>query len=216
MDERDQRDERDKELVRASYDAIYAEYEAWDDDAVDDVRQHAVERAFALVPERRRALDLGCGTGAKIARRLASAFEHLTAVDLSPASIAAARVHLPDAELVVDDMTTVELPLASFDLVTAFFSIIHVPAHEQAALFGRIAGWLVPGGVLVCNVGASPGDQREDFLGAPMFWSALTPEESVAAVEDAGLDVLHHEIDERTEHGQAVRFLWITARRPAV
>ena len=34
-------------------------------------------------------------------------------------------------------------------------------------------------------------------------------------MEAAGLDVLHHEIDERTEHGVAVRFLWITARRPS-
>ncbi|MFI5045470.1 MAG: class I SAM-dependent DNA methyltransferase [Acidimicrobiia bacterium] len=211
----DAAEQRDKDLVRDSYDQIYARYEAWDDEAIDNVRQQALERALSLIPTRSHALDLGCGPGRKTSRLLATSFEHLTAVDISPRSIAAARAHLPHAELLVADMTTVELPSATFDLVTAFFSIIHVPAGEQPALFTRIAGWLVPDGVLVCNLGASAGDQREDFLGAPMFWSALTPAESVAAVERAGLDVLHHEIDERTEHGVAVRFLWITARRPA-
>jgi SAM-dependent methyltransferase len=201
------------ELVRASYDAIFERYAAWDDDAIDDVRQRTFERALARVPSRSRALDLGCGTGTKITHRIASEFEHLTAVDLSARSIAEARAALPDAELLVADMTTIDLPASSLDLVTAFFSIIHVPGAEQPALFRRIATWLAPGGILVCNLGTVPGDQHADFLGAPMFWSALAPTESVAAIEDAGLEVLDHEVDTRTEHGVAVSFLWITARR---
>jgi SAM-dependent methyltransferase len=211
----DARDERDRRLVRDAYDEIYARYEAWDDDAVDDVRQRAFDRALALVPGRGRALDLGCSTGTKITHRLASSFAHLTALDLSPRSIDAARANLPDVELLVADMTTVDLPPSSYDLVTAFFSIIHVPADEQPGLVARIAGWLAPGGVFVANFGAAPGDQREDFLGAPMFWSALLPEETVAAIRSAGLDVLDHQIDERTEHGAPVRFLWVTARNGA-
>lgn len=209
-----QRDARDKALVRDGYDAMYHRYEAWDDDPIDDVRHHTLDRALELVPARTRVLDLGCGTGTKIARRLAASFDHLTAVDISPRSIEAARAHLPTAELLAADMTTVELPLASFDLVTAFFSIIHVPANEQPGLLQHIAGWLVPGGAFVANFGAAAGDQRADFNGAPMFWSALAPDETLAAVHDAGLDVVRHEIDERTEHGVAVRFLWVTARRP--
>ena len=45
--------------MRDAYDEIYAAYEAWDDDAIDDVRQHAFDRALSLVPARARALDLG-------------------------------------------------------------------------------------------------------------------------------------------------------------
>lgn len=202
------------ELVRESYDEIFERYAAWDDDAVDEVRHKAFERALACAPSRRRALDLGCGTGTKITSRIASEFEHLTAVDVSSQSIAAARAALPDAELLVADMTTLELPAASFDLVTAFFSIIHVPGEEQPALFRRIATWLAPGGILVCNLGTVAGDQHDDFLGAPMFWSALSPSESLVAIAGAGLVVLDHEIDTRTEHGVAVSFLWITAQRP--
>jgi len=207
-------DERDKDLVRDAYDAIYARYEAWDDDAVDDVRQHVLDRALELVPSRTRALDLGCGTGTKITRRLASSFDRLTAVDLSPRSIDAARVNLPDVELRAGDMTTIDLAPSAFDLVAAFFSIIHVPADEQPPLFDRIAGWLAPGGIFAANFGGAAGDQREEFLGAPMFWSALAPDATVAAIERSGLDVLDQEIDERMEHGAPVRFLWVTARRP--
>ena len=58
------------------------------------------------------------------------------------------------------------------------------------------------------------GDQREDFLGAPMFWSALAPDDTVTALGHAGLEVLDRRLDERTEHGAPVRFLWVVARRP--
>src|SRR5262249_49474155 len=150
-----------------------------------DVRRVMLDRALSVVPSRRRALDLGCGTGSKITTRIVSEFEHLTAIDLSPRSVDAARANLPGADVLVADMATVELPAASFDLVTAFFSIIHVPADEQPDLVARIARWLVPGGVFVGTFAAAAGDERHDFLGATMFWSGVEPHDTLAALEAA-------------------------------
>ena len=140
-------------------------------------------------------------------------FARVIAVDLSPKSIAAARARLPGVEFLVGDMTQLDLPSASFDLVTAFFSIIHVPAAEQPDLLRRIAEWLTTGGVLVCTLGVHAGDSFEEFLGAPMFWSGRGTPDSVAMVEEAGLRVLWAEVDTQVEHGATVSFLWLTARR---
>lgn len=50
-------------------------------------------------------------------------------------------------------MTAVDFPYATVDLLTAFYSVIHVPRQEHADLLRRIVGWLVPGGILILTMG---------------------------------------------------------------
>ena len=79
----------------------------------------------------------------------------------------------------------------------------------------RIRDWLVPGAVLLFNVGLDAGDGGEaDWLGVPMYWSGPGTDATVATVRDAGLEVLDATIDTVTEHGTDATFFWVTARRP--
>ena len=66
-------------------------------------------------------------------------------------------------------MATVEFRPASFDLFTAFFSLLHVPRREHAAVLGSIRRWLRPTGVAILTMGAGPGGDgvEADWLGAP-------------------------------------------------
>ncbi|KAL2256263.1 hypothetical protein VTK26DRAFT_1920 [Humicola hyalothermophila] len=50
-------------------------------------------------------------------------------------------------------MAALSFPPASLDAVVALYSIIHLPREEQAALMGRVAAWLRPGGVVLANFG---------------------------------------------------------------
>jgi SAM-dependent methyltransferase len=50
-------------------------------------------------------------------------------------------------------MITLSFPVASFDAVAAFYSLIHVPRDEQAGLLRAIAVWLQPGGLLIAGMG---------------------------------------------------------------
>jgi hypothetical protein len=71
-------------------------------------------------------------------------------------------------------MTKVEFVPDRFSAVIAFYSIIHVPVEEQPELFGKIRGWLQPGGYFMATVGhtAWTGTQRDWLVpGATMFWS---------------------------------------------
>jgi SAM-dependent methyltransferase len=113
-------------------------------------------------------------------------------------------------------MTNVEFDPGSFDAVVAFYALIHVPRDEQAALLGRIAGWLRPKGFLFATlgVGDDPGTVEEDWLGSPMFFSHFDAQGNRAMVAAAGLTVEIAEVRNEEEHGEPVPFLWVLARKP--
>jgi cyclopropane fatty-acyl-phospholipid synthase-like methyltransferase len=73
-------------------------------------------------------------------------------------------------------MTALRLPAGSVGAVTAFYSVGHVPEQEHAALFGRIAAWLRPGGLFLAGLACGDTDGVDgDWLGAPMFFSSHDP-----------------------------------------
>lgn len=195
---------------------MYERYEQWAADEDGDARGARLDAVLPLVPSRRAALDLGCGTGVTATARLSREFDAVTAIDISARSIDAARGRVPGVDFRVGDMTEIELPAHAFDLVTAFSSILHVPATEQPALVRRVASWLAPDGVFLFDVGLHAGEQNEDdWFGAPMCWSSLGYDETLAMVAAAGLRIVSAEVDTHVEHGCDASFLWVTAQSAA-
>ncbi len=98
------------------------------------------ERLLALVPDRRRALDLGCGPG-KVAVALAEHFGEVVALDPSEPMLAAGRAadagRHPNIAWTLGKGETYE-DAGGFDLVAAGTSI-HWPDHT--ALFPKLARW---------------------------------------------------------------------------
>jgi ubiquinone/menaquinone biosynthesis C-methylase UbiE len=206
-----------KALVASGYDRMFRRYATW---SSGDVLRH---RYIDLVIEQNlikpgaRALDLGCGTGALATKYLSERFE-VTGVDFSQRSIDAARREVPGARFVVADMATIDFPPRTFELVTAFYSLIHVPRQEHAGVLERIATWLRPGGVLIATMSAKSGGEGTgpDWLGVPMYWSNWDAETNRRLVTQAGLEIVRAVTEETLEDGEPVPFLWIVARaRPA-
>ncbi len=90
-----------------------------------------------------------------------------------------------------EDMTIVKFDAASFAAIVSLFAIIHVPLLEQRPLFERISTWLRPNGYLLASVGnrAWTG-YREDWHGAPMYWSKADEETYLAWLDELGFKVL--------------------------
>jgi len=132
-------------------------------------------------------------------------------IDGSARQIQLARSNVPTAEFLQADMTTVQFAPASFDAISAFYSITHVPRNEHAALFERVATWLRPGGAFVASLGAGQlCDWRGNWLGVEMFFSHFGPETNEQLVRDAGFAIEQSKLVEQdNEDG---RFLWIVAR----
>jgi cyclopropane fatty-acyl-phospholipid synthase-like methyltransferase len=202
-----------KRIVAAGYDAIAETYRDWAEaDAWPRLEWLALLEAE--LPDGSAVLELGCGAGVPVTRRLAER-HRVTAVDLSARQIQLARPNAPGATCVHGDALTVELPAASFDAAVSLYMTGHVPRDEQLELVRRVARWLRPGGLLLMTLtqGASDGVVEADWLGAPMFFAGEEPETSLARVRATGFDVLRAELVPQVEFGREVRFLWLLARR---
>ena len=100
----------------------------------------------ALPVDLDEVLDVGCGAGS-FAVRLAARARHVDAIDRAPHMIALARERVPaNVDVWVEDMTTVRLPPARYDVVTSISALHHV---ELTQVLPRLAQTLRPGGLLV-------------------------------------------------------------------
>ena len=174
-----------KDVVRNGYDKASYQYRGEAEIDLNDPNLEVtlrysewLDRLESELPRLSRILELGCGCGLPVARRLAPQYDY-TGVDLSPVQCERARQYVPQAAIQCADMTRLDYPNASFDAVLAFFSIIHVPLPEQPALFLRISDWLRPAGLFMVTIPLTAWTgTEEDWYGsgAAMYWShASTP-----------------------------------------
>lgn len=161
-----------KLIVRRGYDLVSRAYRA--DDADDGQYGSWLDLLERRVSPGSPVLDLGCGCGVPVARRLAARYA-VTGVDLSAVQIERARELVPAATFICADMSTVSFLDETFAAITCLYALIHLPIAEQPALLRDICRWLRPGGVFMATVGhrAWTGLER-DWLGVKggdMWWS---------------------------------------------
>jgi SAM-dependent methyltransferase len=206
-----------KDIVERGYDRIGAEYERWSAKANDPARERYLGVLFDGLPEGAELLDLGCGSGELLTRRLSERFR-VTGVELSSRMVELARRNVPGATFVRADMASVEFPPERFDGVCAFYSLTHLPPGELPALLRKVATWLKPGGLFVASMssGEDPGSVEDDWVGgAPMYFAGHAAEKNEELVEDAGLRVVSARRKAIREEGGSVTFLWVVSGEEA-
>lgn len=202
-----------REIVEAGYDRIAARHLAWIDQIRGDPRLRFLNDLIARLPAHPVALDLGCGAGVPCTALLAGRGD-VTGVDLSGNQLNLARQKVPGARFIKADMTSLELPPASFDAVTALYSIAHVPRGQHADLFRRIATWLRPGGYFLASLGCGTDDGTVEYwLGAPMFFSSHDGQTNRRLLAEAGLAILADERVTMQEPEGPATFQWVLAAK---
>ena len=163
-------------------------------------------RVLARVPKGGTALDLGCGAGSityELARRA-----HVVGLDRSSVQLALAREAAPRARFVRADIADVAFAPASFDVVVAFWTLIHVRRERHAEVFAAIRAWLRSGGILAGTFGSSDTpEDRSDFFGAPMAWSHFDARTTRRLLQDAGFELEQAEVI--ADEGE--QSLWVIA-----
>ncbi|MNK37127.1 Cypemycin methyltransferase [compost metagenome] len=170
--------EREREMEHvfdaAFWDRMYRHRDAaWDGEPNGFLAQETTDRLPGT------ALDLGCGEGAD-AVWLANRGWRVTAVDLS--NVALDRGRAADTAQAVSwlqaDMLVWQPPAEAYDLVSLHY--VHVPPAERAALFGRLARAVRPGGTVLV-VAHHPSD-LETTVGRPPIPDLYFTSEEVAAL----------------------------------
>ena len=204
-------DER-KQTVQAAYDALGPRFGQWAEEIEGDPWDRFLEELEVRLPAGGRMPDLGCGTGTRIARHTGTV--ELVAVDLSEEQLRLARANLPGSTLVHGDFGALDFATETFDAVTAFYSIMHVPRDEHQGLFERIAGWLKPGGLFLASLSHVGGEDRTyEWLGVEMFFSGFDAETNRRLLHEAGFELILDELVWMREPEGEAAFLWVLARR---
>jgi ubiquinone/menaquinone biosynthesis C-methylase UbiE len=159
-----------------------------------------------LPPAPARIADLGCGTGT-LTVLLADAGHRVDGLDFSPAMLAKARVKTAGhsrVRLVEGDASDPPLPPATYDVVLSRHVLWAMP--DPAEALRRWVALLRPEGVLVLIEGR---------------WSngfGLTPDQTLALVEDAGRRGRLTPLDDPVYWGRAIddeRYLVVSPPPPA-
>jgi cyclopropane fatty-acyl-phospholipid synthase-like methyltransferase len=202
-----------KEIVAAGYDRVASRYPELESAGSQWPRLRRLRALLAELPPGSRILDLGCGNGLPALAAIAERHE-ATGVDISAAQVEAARGNAPAARVLEGDAGACDFPPETFDAVVAFYVLDHIPREEHAALFGRIAGWLRPGGLLLFTTELEEEEGTVgEWLGTPMFFSQFHPAITAGLVEEAGFELLRQEAEAQLEGDREITYVWFFARK---
>jgi ubiquinone/menaquinone biosynthesis C-methylase UbiE len=124
-------------------------------------------------------------------------------VDFSEAQIELAKKNVLNAEFLCEDITRLNFPENTFDGITSYYAIIHIPREEHRSLIANFHRMLKAGGFALLCLGAQHliDDIDENYLGTRMYWSHYDTETYLKMLNDCGFSILwsKHVTDETCE-----------------
>lgn len=184
--------------IARSYDDLAGQWGSENFPRESGIRQH--ERAIAFTTQRRRALDVGCGSSGRIIDLLKKHGFDAEGLDVSRRMIEFAKRRNPDVVFHHADICEWKLPRA-YDFVSAWDSIWHVPLSQQEHVLKKLLNGLSPGGVLIFTMGGldAPSEKVDSAMGPRMYYSALGIPNTLKLLSDAGCVCRHLEYDQYPE-----------------
>ena len=178
-----------KKTVRDGYNRIAGRYLAERHRDSQDVR--LLDEFMERLPAHANVLDAGCGAGIPVSLILSERFQ-ATGVDFSEVQIELAKKNVPHATFLCQDMTKMDFADETFDGITSYYAIIHVPREEHQHLLENFYRMLMPGGLALLCLGAEHlvDDIDEAYLGTRMYWSHFDAATYLQMLRDCGFSIL--------------------------
>ena len=195
--------------IASSYDRLARQWAADTFNRLNGLPQH--QRALRFLSRRGRALDVGCGSSGRFIDLLLAEGFTPEGLDLSAEMLRLARLRHPQVRFHHADICRWEPP-CSYDFITAWDSIWHVPLDHQERVLKKLCAALAPGGVLIWTTGGldAPGEKRDAAMGPPLYYSVLGLLGTLQTVADAGCICRHLEYDQLPE-----QHVFLIAQKPA-
>ena len=184
--------------MRNSYDSIAEE---WHASRTDFGARKYVDLILGRLTPGAKLLDLGCGTGAPVARYVVRNGFRVVGVDQSAGMLEIARRVVPEAELIQADMREVDVA-EGFAAVIAWDSVFHVGRAHHRAIFRKVSRLLDPGGWLLLSAGGSGHEGfTSEMFGHTFFYSGYEPEEVLGLLRGEGFEIDLCEEDDPSSRG---------------
>ncbi|MDZ4185492.1 MAG: class I SAM-dependent methyltransferase [Desulfuromonadales bacterium] len=158
-----------------------------------------LDMALKFASEGRLALDVGCGAGGRIIRKLEEQGFAVTGLDVSEAMVNLAHRHHPDASFLVQDICTWETD-KTFDFIIAWDSIFHLPLHMHQPVIDKLCTLLKMNGVLIYTFGNATGEHTDRWQEEEFYYSSIGINGNLTALINNGLTVMHLELDQFPEN----------------
>jgi len=157
-----------------------------------------IGRAISYCRNRGKALDVGCGSGGRIIRKLLAEGFDVTGIDLSQNMIDIARGLHPEVRFHVADICTWESDV-HYDFIVAWDSIFHLPVKAHRPVVSKLCGMLNTGGILVYTFGDAVGEHESEWHGEKFLYGSIGIDENLKVIMDSGCSCRHLELDQFPE-----------------
>ena len=182
--------------IGQQYDAI-AEW--WHDYHQDsDYGVAALEWALGFASKGGRALDVGCGAGGRLLRKLQARGFHVTGLDASAKMIELARRHHAHGRFLKADISEWQSE-ETFDFILAWDSLFHLPLNHQAPVLTKLCTMLADRGILLYSFGDDTGTHRDNWRGQTFHYSSIGVPQNLEILRANGMRLLHLERDQFPE-----------------
>jgi SAM-dependent methyltransferase len=188
----------DPRQTAASYDQLASHWGREGFMRDNGIEQHA--RAIRLSRGPGYALDVGCGSSGRIIQLLLSRGYAVEGLDLSTEMLAIAQKKHPQVRFHHADICTWEFP-RSYDFISGWDSIWHVPLAQQENLLRKLCAALNPGGILIFTTGVvdTPSEVTNPCQGQPLYHAALGVSATLRLIDQCGCICRHLEQDQFPE-----------------
>ena len=164
------------------------------------------------LPKNGKILDLGCGTGIPIGKKLQSVGFTITGVDVSDEMIKEFQKNLPKAISFRMPMTEIDW-IEEFDGIISSFSLLCLPPNDFSLMSNKIYKALKNNGyfLLFLNEGHSKDGGIWEVQGQKLYTTGISEEEIRDKFEIKGMNIvrLERETIETKEYGKENTMLFL-------
>lgn len=154
-----------------------------------------ISRAISYCKNHGSALDVGCGSGGRVTRKLLDEGFNITGIDASEKMIEIAKLNHSNVDFQVVDICNWQTD-KKFDFIVAWDSIFHLPLNMQIPVITKLCSFLEKDGIMIYTFGDAYGEHQSDWHNDRFHYSTIGINENLKTIIGNNCQCRHLELDQ--------------------
>lgn len=117
------------------------------------------------LPLNSKILDAGCGTGYPVIKFFHDLGHDVVGTDISSGQLSYVKLHAPNATTIICDSSELDFLENTFDLVTSFYSLMHLPIQKQIIVLKKFYSIVRSGQPVYVTLASEEYTGKSEFNG---------------------------------------------------